>query len=440
MVFENGGLLALVPLLSANQQPHVRATAALAISNLARLYPPSRAAILHSEDGKGVGFILGILTTPLALTVSDTATSSIRSFMLELVESLSVEQGFVKLINSLDVLPNLISQLDEKVAVERKQHVHLIRLLNIFINIANDRQARDLLLGTELLGRLVKIMTIDQSILVPFEALSISSENDLALKEAREKHQAEAKAAELLSILVTSDDVKARVNAQDHLKGLIPALVQLVVRAGAGSASCTPSLLPDVKYVAAIAAKNLAMLALNESNREVIRETGGVEAVAYILRTPTSASPDASVGADVDTLLIVYVVWALQFLAFNEKNREILLKNGGIPALISLLTYPSEQVLILTIRVLRNLLCNAHVSSIFITSEFGIKYLYDILSSSHNDYLLSQVVELMQNLMLYDNTRKILCDYATSTATDKVKGILQAKLEYILFSAEGMLR
>ena len=61
-------------------------------------------------------------------------------------------------------------------------------------------------------------MTIDQSVLVPFEALSISAENDAALKEARERHHAEAKAAELVAMLTVSDDVKARVNSQEYLK------------------------------------------------------------------------------------------------------------------------------------------------------------------------------------------------------------------------------
>lgn len=106
-------------------------------------------------------------------------------------------------------------------------------------------------------------MGIDQSILVPFEALTLASENDAALKEARDKHKAEAKAAELVAALAISDDVKARINSQEYLKGVIPALVQLLVRAGSGSSSCNPTVLPDVKQVAAVAAKVLSLLAFN---------------------------------------------------------------------------------------------------------------------------------------------------------------------------------
>ena len=48
-----------------------------------------------------------------------------------------------------------------------------------------------------------------------------------------------------------------------NVQGMIPALVQLIARAGTGAASCSPSLLPYVKYVAAMAAKALALLAFN---------------------------------------------------------------------------------------------------------------------------------------------------------------------------------
>ena len=52
--------------------------------------------------------------------------------------------GFPKLLDAQGGLSSLIFQLDEKVAAERKQHAHLISLLNIFSNIARDSQVSSL--------------------------------------------------------------------------------------------------------------------------------------------------------------------------------------------------------------------------------------------------------------------------------------------------------
>lgn len=64
-IFTLGGLVGIVPLLSASHEPATRVAAATTITNLAKFYPPSRESILHSEDGAGLGLILAILAAPV---------------------------------------------------------------------------------------------------------------------------------------------------------------------------------------------------------------------------------------------------------------------------------------------------------------------------------------------------------------------------------------
>lgn len=133
-VFTLGGLQGLVPLLSAAQDATTRVAAATAISNMARLYPPSRASILHSEDGAGLGLILAILAAPANAAAE---AQSVRNLILELLEMISVEAGFAKLLDSLGGLPGLVSQLDPK-ASQNKSHTHLIKLLTVLANVSRD--------------------------------------------------------------------------------------------------------------------------------------------------------------------------------------------------------------------------------------------------------------------------------------------------------------
>ena len=70
-IFTLGGLLGLVPLLSASHEAPTRVAAATTITNLARFYPPSRESILHSEDGAGLGLILAILAAPTNATTEN---------------------------------------------------------------------------------------------------------------------------------------------------------------------------------------------------------------------------------------------------------------------------------------------------------------------------------------------------------------------------------
>lgn len=107
-IFTLGGLLGLVPLLSASHEAATRVAAATTITNLARYYPPSRESILHSEDGAGLGLVLAILAAPANATTDKVSitrvgkrdeiancaqSSSVRSLILELLEMVSIENG-----------------------------------------------------------------------------------------------------------------------------------------------------------------------------------------------------------------------------------------------------------------------------------------------------------------------------------------------------------
>jgi len=275
---------------------------------------------------------------------------------------------------------------------------------------------------------------------VPLDALA-ALEGQKAQEEQNQKlRQIEYKTVEIVSHLSLNDEMKAII-AQS---GLISPLVQLLTRAGNSADT-------SARHIGSMAARTIALLAFNESNRDTIREVGGLEAVAYLLRTPTIMNSSSSRIKDKTqvpdpneawtSMVICNAVWALEILSFNGKNRDILLSNGGIPALISLLSCAEEEIQALAVRALRNLSSYVSIAQLFLVSNLGVKYLLDILYSCKNDFVLIHVLELIQNLVTFDATRKLIGEAITKPIMEKLKSQLwnRTLLQPLLVSLEMFL-
>jgi len=359
----------------------------------------------------------------------------VRSLILELLQMLSEEKGFAELLESIGGVPGVVTQFTEAALAEKKNFTHILCLLHVLVNISRSNKARTSLNKTYLLPSVVKILSPEKELLVPLDALaSIDGQNAQELK--KKQSQIEYKVVEVISNLSVNDEMKVSM-AQANL---IPLLVQFLTRAGASTDEFA-------LQIGGTAVRAIALLAFNESNRDAIREAGGLEAVAQILRTPTllgSGSPTKGKGTDreaINTMAICNSAWALEVLCFNTKNRDVLLFNGGIPALISLLSCPEEEIQSVSVRTLRNLSCFASVAQLFVVSNLGVKYLLDILYTCNNDFVLIHALELIQNLLLFDATRNMVLETITKAGVEKLKAHLwnRALLQSLLVALEMLL-
>eukprot|EP00026_Physarum_polycephalum_P000300 Phypoly_transcript_00300.p1 GENE.Phypoly_transcript_00300~~Phypoly_transcript_00300.p1 ORF type:complete len:1780 (+),score=292.27 Phypoly_transcript_00300:209-5341(+) len=434
-IFTLGGLQGLVPLLSASHEAVTRVAAATTITSLARYYPPSRESILHSEDGAGLGLILAILATN-SNSPTENKPTSVRSLILELLEMVSVENGFAKLLDSLGGLPVLVNQLDTK-ANKTKDYTHLIRLLHVLANVSRNSNARSSLLRTELLQRLHAIVTSSPAddMLVPMDAIALVDDEKKKAQEdqVNQWNTVELKIVEILGNMAINDEAKFVIKQV----GMIKPLVQFLSRAQN----------PGQNVVGSLAARALATLAFNESNREAIRENGGLEVLGHLLRSPmlpkTESIDEQTVvesAANEEASLLSSAVWAIEALSVNDKNREVLLTNGAIPALVSLLSSDDPRTQSQAVRALRNLSIYVPVGLLFV-SELGIKYLQDILLTCPNVFVLMQVLELLHNLLLFDATRKCLSTAFDSETFEKLKNHLwtMPMLQPLLVALETLM-
>jgi len=164
---------------------------------------------------------------------------------------------------------------------------------------------------------------------------------------------------------------------------------------------------------AAEAARAIALLSFNEANREAMREASCLEHLANLLRANTT-----------DVTLLGNLIWALESLCLNDRNRETLFSNGGIPALVPYMIFQDQQIQSQAVRALRNLSNHVQLSQLFVLSDYGLKYSLEILFSNQNDLVLMQVLELVQNLLLFDGSRRAVNESFTPTILDSLKKTL----------------
>jgi hypothetical protein len=356
--------------------------------------------------------------------------------ILELLEMVSVENGFAKLIDSLGGLPVLVNQLDMK-ASQNKEYTHLIRLLHVLANVSRNSSARNSLLRTELLKRLHSLVSSSPAddMLVPMDAIALVDEEKKRAQEAQANqwNTVELKIVEIIGNMAINDEAKFEIRQV----GMIRPLVEFLSRAQN----------PGQNNVGSLAARALATLAFNESNREAIRENGGLEVLGHLLRSPMlpkteSIDSDNSQNgkANDEASLLSSAVWAIEALSVNDKNREVLLTNGAIPALVSLLASNDPSTQSQAVRALRNLSIYVSVGLLFV-SELGIKYLQDILLTCPNVFVLMQVLELLHNLLLFDATRKSLSAAFDEEIFDKLKTHLYSMpmLQPLLVALETLM-
>jgi len=320
---------------------------------------------------------------------------------------------------------------------QNKEHTQNVKLLNVLANVSRDSKARSSLLKTELLHRLNSLVSSDptDSLLVPMDAIALMDEEKKKAQEDQSQQwsEVEVKIVEIIGNMAINDEAKFVIKQV----GLIPPLIQFLKRAQN----------PGQNTVGSLAARAIATLAFNESNREAVRECGGLEVLAHLLRSPILPKSGAidqnepnGKPANDEASLLGSAVWAVETLSVNDKNRETLLANGGIPALLSLLSSEDSRTLSQAVRAIRNLSIYVPIGHLFV-SELGVKYLQDILFTCPNVFVLMQVLELLHNLLLFDATRKALCTAFDRETFEKLKTHLwnMPMLQPLLIALETLM-
>jgi len=248
----------------------------------------------------------------------------------------------------------------------------------------------------------------------------------------RQWSEIEMKVVEIIGNMAINDEAKFVIKQV----GLVAPLIEFLKRAQNSGQNAVGSL----------AARAIATLAFNESNREAVRESGGLEVLAHLLRTPIlpkneSLDLNEQRGKPADEAsLLSSAVWAVEALSVNDKNREVLLTNGAIPALLSLLSSDDTRTQSQAVRAIRNLSIYVPIGHMFV-SELGVKYLLDILFTCPNVFVLMQVLELLHNLLLFDATRKSLSAAFDTETFEKLKAHLwnMPMLQPLLVALETLM-
>eukprot|EP01112_Ceratiomyxa_fruticulosa_P011171 TRINITY_DN3015_c0_g1_i1.p1 TRINITY_DN3015_c0_g1~~TRINITY_DN3015_c0_g1_i1.p1 ORF type:complete len:1001 (+),score=227.07 TRINITY_DN3015_c0_g1_i1:118-3120(+) len=455
-VYDQGGLLALLPLLSPPYKSTTRSSAALALATLCRHYPPSRTALLTTnEENQTKENVNGNSSAPSTPTLSASGSTSstplgsilhimtsgpddnLRLLMLELMETLSNETGFAPLIESNGGLNRLINLLDY---YQNKNHNNasipssptllsiapttepLIMLLSIISNLAKDSKARILLLRNGLLPLINRILMPppSPSLLVQLDELSIEEKQDDKEKfDIGTSNDIECKAVEIIGNLCSNEEGRVAI----YEAAMIKPLLRIMGR----SFKMQPSLdgAMNSNSLATLSSRTISLLSLNEANRDSIREVGGVDVFVSILKPYTTNSPmlpngNGTSSSSPSTLpSLAHVMASIDNLSFNEKNIEVMFSRGLMSAVISLLGSPSlvgdESTQVRVLRLLRNL--SSHPTGYERMSQLlmcngmsALRGLIGTMFAAQSDRIPTMALDVLVNLSRGDKCRKGLCD------------------------------
>eukprot|EP01113_Clastostelium_recurvatum_P018252 TRINITY_DN2152_c0_g1_i5.p1 TRINITY_DN2152_c0_g1~~TRINITY_DN2152_c0_g1_i5.p1 ORF type:complete len:1807 (-),score=472.19 TRINITY_DN2152_c0_g1_i5:1494-6914(-) len=417
-VFDQGGLFALLPLLTPPHSYGTRCSAALALANLCRHYPPSRQTFLsttsempdtpattanrlaHSSTNvlmsptfsatapkpttilanSPLGSIIGIITRG-----GDDTSLDIRVIMLELLETLSHEPEFASQIEKSGGLPILVglvntyfdapptplaspalsalsspdSSASSSTTPSSRTTSPLAIVLSILSNISKNHQTRATLLQSGLLNLISRVITPtpQPSLLVQLDEFAID-EKDTDVSDAP---------ASGSSSLTESGEVRQKVTKK--------------IRA------------QERKEVESRAVGIVCMLCYVEEGRQGVRDVGLIKPILRMMtRSFKNFEPDQDGASEAASALPVVTSKAMSLLALTEGNREAIRELGGMDAFASVLALYTSNT---------NLRASNHPSPVNIIAaldnlSFNEKALEQMFSSN----IISSVIGLLSSPVL----------------------------------------
>ncbi|EGC32796.1 hypothetical protein DICPUDRAFT_155211 [Dictyostelium purpureum] len=408
-ICEQGAIFCLVPLLSNNSDINTKISSSITLTNLAKLYHPSRSDILDAVNVKNEDSvsIISVLGQPLAKNSGGDAnsvliTSDIRLKLqiLELLELLSDDPTFPEMVEKSKGISTIVSLLTNVIESEKPPTQEeitcyttlLFKTLSIITYLTHNASVRSALLKNDFLKQLGSLMTPPPETLISLDD-SLSS---VSILDIQEKPSATATDKPNIISYIGSNEEKEELNK------LSLSLIYTLALSEEGKHAIRNSKLVNTvaRFIDSknqdqicFALRTISLLALSSLNRLEIYNNGGLEKV--LNQFNKSDNPN----------ILLNSLSAIYNLIFLEQSLACFIQKDSLKNLVNCILYPNE-----TIQHQALLTINRHFNNSKYIDELVEKYdivghLVNILNNASSESLILYVLKTLNDFIPFDSAR-----------------------------------
>ncbi|KAF2073024.1 hypothetical protein CYY_005670 [Polysphondylium violaceum] len=402
-VTENGGLIGLVPLLSASQDEMTQLSSSMALVNLVKNHPESKSEILTStsEDGSpGISSIIKILGGAGDSDAEKQHSVVVDLQILELLELLCDDPKFPSLVQSNEGMTSLLSLLiatSSRKESTNKEEAHnyctiLFKTLSIIVYLSANQEIRKSLLSNDFLKTLSSLLTPPPETLVSLDDTSaLSSLLDIQEKESTTKQPT----SNILKSIESNED-------KEEINKLSLSLIYTLAISEEGKHSIRNSNLISlvVRFLSSkiddqicISLKTLTLLSLSSLNRVELFNSGGFDRILDLLCNSNHQQ------------VLLYSLHAINNLVVLEQNYSTFIKRDCLQHIIKCISIQYEPLQLISITLINRHLSVSKCIDDLIEKYGFITLLVNILNNASSEHLILLVLKTMNDMIPYDCAR-----------------------------------